>query len=315
MHPAYSVIFFTVASGAGYGLLFLCGLLLPPGLLPQDPALALIVGGLAFLFVAAGLISSTGHLGHKLRAWRAFSQWRSSWLSREAVLAVITFPPAIVFVYGWFIGSFAWWRVTAAGILMALLAAGTVFATAMIYRSLKPIFQWYNSYILPCYFSFAFSSGSALLLASYATTQGFAPIWLVLLALLAISLSAVVKLFYWHFIDEARSKSDLGTATGLGHLGKVRPFDPPHTGTNYLLQEMGYQVARKHSMKLRRVAFWFFFILPLTASLLLFVLPVGIATITMAWLSSVILLIGLLMERWLFFAEAKHTVTLYYKGE
>ena len=90
MHPAYSVILFTTASGAGYGLLVwlcLCGLF---GLVPTERWLGIAGFGLAFALITAGLLSSTAHLGRPERAWRAFSQWRTSWLSREGVMAVAT---------------------------------------------------------------------------------------------------------------------------------------------------------------------------------------------------------------------------------
>src|SRR5687768_16431581 len=94
MHPAFSVIFFTTASGAGFGLLFWLGLLaLAGGLPPRAAALTLLALGAAL--AAAGLLSSLGHLGQPRRAWRAFSQWRSSWLSREGVFALATFVPAL----------------------------------------------------------------------------------------------------------------------------------------------------------------------------------------------------------------------------
>ena len=95
MHPAYSVILFTTASGAGYGLLALLGLV---GF-NHGPASSLIFGLTAMVIalglITIGLLSSTFHLGHPERAWRAFSQWRSSWLSREGVAAVLTYLPLI----------------------------------------------------------------------------------------------------------------------------------------------------------------------------------------------------------------------------
>ncbi|MGE0726177.1 MAG: DmsC/YnfH family molybdoenzyme membrane anchor subunit, partial [Alphaproteobacteria bacterium] len=94
MHPALSVIVFTTASGAGYGLLALLGLLAPFGLVPASTWFGLAATGLALVAVAGGLLSSTLHLGHPERAWRAMSQWRSSWLSREGLAAVVSFFPA-----------------------------------------------------------------------------------------------------------------------------------------------------------------------------------------------------------------------------
>src|SRR5690348_12377640 len=94
MHPAFSVIFFTTASGAGFGLFAWLGLLALTSHLPgRVPAGVALVAGA--LFAAAGLFSSVAHLGQPTRAWRAFSQWRSSWLSREGVLAVACFLPAL----------------------------------------------------------------------------------------------------------------------------------------------------------------------------------------------------------------------------
>src|SRR4051812_4212280 len=99
MNPAPSIVFFTTASGAGYGLLFWLGLLRPVGLVPGVPAFALLCLALALLLITAGLASSLLHLGNPQRAWRAFSQWRSSWLSREGVAAVATYVPPPAFWY------------------------------------------------------------------------------------------------------------------------------------------------------------------------------------------------------------------------
>src|SRR6188508_911218 len=94
MHPAFSVIFFTTASGAGFGLLAWVGLLALGGGLPQR-GVTLVLLALGAVLAVSGLLSSLLHLGQPLRAWRAFSQWRSSWLSREGVLSVATFLPLL----------------------------------------------------------------------------------------------------------------------------------------------------------------------------------------------------------------------------
>ena len=101
MHPAYSVIVFTTLSGAGYGLLFLLSLLGASGLLPSERWFGVTGLGLAFVLITVGLLSSSLHLGHPERAWRAFSQWRSSWLSREAVVSLFTYLPSGLFAIGW----------------------------------------------------------------------------------------------------------------------------------------------------------------------------------------------------------------------
>ena len=307
MHPSFSVIFFTTASGAGYGLLALLGVLAPLGVTPPDAAFGFVALGLALAAITAGLLSSTFHLGRPERAWRAFSQWRSSWLSREGVASVATYIPAGLFGIAWvFLGVVS----SVLGILSMVGAVITVFCTAMIYRSLKPIQRWHNSWVVPNYFALALMTGalwlSALLQVFGAGSRGVA--WL---SLVAILVAAALKLGYWRFIDSSASASTAGSATGLGGLGTVRLFEAPHTSENYLLKEMGFEIGRKHAAKLRRIALLVAFALPFLLALVPLLAagwPAAIAAILAAALAT----LGVLIERWLFFAEAKHAVTLYY---
>ena len=101
MHPALSIVFFTTASGAGFGLLLLLGLSAPLGWLPDSGWFAFVALATAAVLAVGGLGSSVFHLGRPERSWRAFSQWRSSWLSREGVFAALTFLPTIIFGIGW----------------------------------------------------------------------------------------------------------------------------------------------------------------------------------------------------------------------
>lgn len=311
MHPAYSVIFFTVASGAGYGLWALAGLLGAFGLLGPRPDAALpwvgLVGG---LLITGGLLSSTAHLGRKDRAWRAVSQWRTSWLSREAVLALAAYPLAGLYFGGAWLDPMAGWWVWL-GLALAGLAAATVFATAMIYRTLRPIDQWYNEWVLPSYMSMAAGSGGLLLALVLALAGGGGGGGLAIFAAVALAFAAAVKRGYWRHIDEATPAVGIEAATGLRGRGPVRPLDPPHTEQNYLLREMGYRVARKHALKLRKVAELAGFVAPAVAALLAGLLP-GWFGLGLLLLAAPAMAVGLLTERWLFFAEAKHTVTLYY---
>ncbi|MEM9784774.1 MAG: DmsC/YnfH family molybdoenzyme membrane anchor subunit, partial [Pseudomonadota bacterium] len=97
MHPAKSVILFTTASGAGYGLLIWLAIFSATGAIAPDRGFGLIAFTLSLGLVTGGLLSSTLHLGHPERAWRAMSQWRTSWLSREGVAALVTYAPALLF--------------------------------------------------------------------------------------------------------------------------------------------------------------------------------------------------------------------------
>lgn len=312
MHPAFSVVFFTTATGAGYGLLALLGVLGGLGVIRPDFWLGLVGMALALGLIAAGLLSSTGHLGRPERAWRAFSQWRSSWLSREGVASVATFVPAALFGIGWvFLGRNGSW-VAAAGLLAAMGAVATVCTTGMIYASLKPIAQWHSRYTLPAYLIFATMTGSVLL---NALLQGFGVGTTAVLAgaLLATFAGWGWKLATWRHNDQLEIPTTANTATGLAG-GTVRSIEWPHTEENYLLKEMGFRIARKHSAKLRRITQGLAFAAPAMLLATAFVLPAPFAAIASA-LAAISQLTGMLVERWLFFAEAKHTVTLYYGRE
>lgn len=310
MHPALSVIFFTTFSGAGYGLLAWLGVLEAAALLPADRGFGAASLALALVSVTVGLLSSTFHLGHPERAWRAFSQWRTSWLSREGVASVATYLPALLFALGWVIvGSTAGiWAIF--GLAAALGAAVTVGCTAFIYQSLTPIQRWSNGWVLPNYLALAAMTG-ALWLAALTEIFALDPLASTVAALGSIPVALALKVAYWRHIDGTASRSTAESATGLGSLGKVRLFEAPHTSENYLMKEMGFRIARKHAAKLRRIAIGIGFVAPfaLTLANLAFtgVIATGIA-VTAAVLGT----LGVLVERWLFFAEAKHTVTLYY---
>lgn len=309
MHPAFSVVFFTTATGAGYGLLALLGVLAGQGFIPPDFWLGLTGMGLALGLISAGLLSSAGHLGRPERAWRAFSQWRSSWLSREGVASVATFMPAGLFGIGWVVlGRTSGW-VAVAGLLAAIGAVATVCTTGMIYASLKPIAQWHSRFTLSGYLIFSAMTGCVLL---NALLQGFAvgSNTLLTAALLLTVLGWGWKLATWRYNDRLEIPTTANTATGLAG-GTVRSMEWPHTEENYLLKEMGFRIARKHSVRLRQITQVLAFALPALLLVAAFALPGPYAAVS-SMLAAIAQLAGMLVERWLFFAEAKHTVTLYY---
>jgi DMSO reductase anchor subunit len=123
-----------------------------------------------------------------------------------------------------------------------------------------------------------------------------------------------VKEAAWRFVDTTSASSTVESATALGGRGRVRLFEAPHTEENYLLQEMGFRVARKHARRLRGIARFAAFIIPATLTGLAFVGD-GTTGIIAAGIAVPSAALGLVVERWLFFAEARHTVTLYYGAE
>jgi len=306
MHPAFSVIFFTTASGAGYGLWIWLGVLALSGSLP-DRAPALSALALGFVGVMAGLLSSMLHLGQPLRAWRAFSQWRSSWLSREGIAALFCFLPML-----WFAAAL-WFDRDArlAGFLLIVASIVTIVCTAMIYASLKPIPAWRHPLVVPVYLLFALFTGG-LLLAAIMSLFGAA---LGNMAGFGAMLIAVIlwrlKRHVWLAIDRGELPVTRSSALGLPEGRNIKVFERPHTEANYLTTEMGFVLARKHARKLRGIAIVLFALIPALCALPVWFFVHLDATpwFLVAALSA---LAGTFVERWLFFAEAKHMVTLYY---
>jgi sulfite dehydrogenase (quinone) subunit SoeC len=311
MHPAYSVIFFTTASGAGYGLLALMGVLNAGNFLPTDRWFGLTGFILSLGLITLGLLSSTFHLGHPERAWRAFSQWRTSWLSREGVIAVMTYIPASLFAIGWVFFEKVTGLYMVMGILAAIGAVITVYCTSMIYASLKAIPAWTHALVSPLYLILGLATGG-LILDLMLRIFGAPLKSLSILCLVALAIAFILKLKYWQAIDAAPRETDIASATGLGEMGTVRVLEKPHTSENYLQHEMGFRVARKHAEKLRRIAVVALFILPIILVGVTMLMPmVALATSILAVAAAAI---GIFTERWLFFAEAKHVVMSYYEG-
>lgn len=307
MHPAISVIFFTVTSGAGLGLAFLLALGFP---VEGGSGAVFIACGLAGGLTVAGLVSSLFHLGHPERAWRALSQWRSSWLSREGILAIATMGLFAVFTLIWLISGT---RLAIFGLPVAALCLATVFATAMIYGQLKTVPAWSTPLTPACYLLFSLSSGltGALIFAGNASLAG---VDAGLLAIILLVAAWAAKLMWWRNAERGFSATgtDAGTATGLGSIGNVRLLERPHSGENYLTREMVHRVARRHATKLRVIAVILGLLLPVMLVALASAVEHGALAMTFRAGAFVFLLAGLFVERWLFFAQARHAVSFYY---
>ena len=305
MNPAYSVILFTTASGAGYGLLALLGLVGFNHGPVSSFAFGLVAIAMALGLITLGLLSSTFHLGHPERAWRAFSQWRSSWLSREGVASVVTYVPALLFSAAWLDIIHAPALIGPLGLITAAMCAVTVFCTAKIYSTLKTIRAWNHPLVVPVYLAFALASGGALLTV-IATVFDLFQIFQVILTVAAVLLVIALKFLYWRSTDNAEKTHTMAAATGLG--SGVRQWEVPHTSENYIMKEMGFAVARKHALKLRSAVFILLFItlLALAACLL---------TPWFSFIAALAILLAAVLERWLFFAEAQHVVSLFYGAE
>lgn len=288
MHPAPSVIVFSVLSGMGFGLLLFLGTGAPAIFGLQAFAGYALGYGLA----AGGLLAAGFHLANPRNAPKAFREWRSSWLSREAWAAVI----ALTLMAGPALAQIFFDRLwPALGYLAGGMGLLTVFCTGMIYAQLKTVPRWFQPWTPVLFLCLSVAGGA--ILAGYRWS-----------ALAFLLLSLVAQLAHWRHADRSErpdASLSLGNATGLGHLGTLRLLEAPHSGENYLLREMAYQIGRKHALKLRWIA--------LIAG---YALPAMILVISGHWFASACAVVshsaGILASRWLFFAEARHVMALYY---
>ena len=220
MHPALSIVCFTTLSGTGFGLWCWLGLRIATArmLTPFEPigwAIGLILGaGL----VVAGVIASLRHLGRPLRVWRAFSQWRSSWMSREGVLSLAAFAAALATFTGLMFPEHApASRVAAA--LLAVLSLAAVCCTAMIYASLPPIPAWRHRLVVPGYLGFALVGGLFPFRLCVLMPAGWSHVFAALLVLGPLAL-AVLKHRYWRDLDRTPLPFTRGDAVGLFTAGE-----------------------------------------------------------------------------------------------
>ncbi len=285
MHPAFSVIIFTTITGLGYGI---ANIVFLNALWGRWNEFNIFLIFISYCFVALGLCASLFHLGHINRAWRALSQWRSSWLSREGILSLLSFIPPFFIIF------FANADIFILSLLGLIINFSVIFATAMIYASLKPIQAWHNP-LVPILFQLVSLISGYLAIAALTHQYDTRIFWGILLSMAIFSL-------YWYIIAREPAISTIGSATGLGKLGKVRAMDSPHDGANYLQKEMGFKIMRQHaqSCKLVILGLWFW------AIMAVHIHDYGIIIGFFAYFS------GVFLSRWLFFAEAKHVVNLYY---
>ncbi|MDH3316060.1 MAG: dimethyl sulfoxide reductase anchor subunit [Gammaproteobacteria bacterium] len=306
MHPALSIVFFTVTAGAGYGLVVVTALVsagIGGAQLQNGDILLSAAAGL--VAVTLGLCASSLHLANPKNAWRAFSRFRTSWLSREAVLAVAFYPIALV----WFVSVWLDWGagvVAVFAFLTMILALATVFSTAMIYACLRTIPQWHTSLTPANYILLSLMIGFLGFSSVLAFGDGAsgALLWS---TLLSVAVAFIGKLIYYLKFS-APSGPSIATATGFKHA-TVRLLDVGHSAGTFLTDEFGFTVFRGALMILRILTLILAFVVPAVAvwlvidgSGLAIVFPIAL----------VAAYVGLLMERWLFFAEARHVVNLYH---
>lgn len=305
MNPAPSIIVFTTLAGTVQGLVAVLALALLAGaVLPAAFVAAALAGAAVLLGVA--LAASFFHLGHPLRAWRAAAMWRTSWMSRE----VIVLPAFIAGVAAWS-GALAMGLPVPAAVPLALLALCALLwlCTAMIYASLRFVREWAHPLTVLNYALIGLMSG-CVLAGALAVAGGQAAFAAALLpwSLAATAVAAGARaLACWRNAHLA-PRSTLQSATGLRSTRVVQQA-MGFTGTSFNTREF-FHGASPATLQRRHRAFWLLgFALPGAA-----VLALAFGAPAALWALAVpVQALGLLAERWCFFADARHPQNLYYQ--
>jgi DMSO reductase anchor subunit len=326
MRPAFSVIFLTTLIGAGQGLflaLYTGQLYALFGLLPAQDSRAFYAAGsaLSLVFLSAGLVASFFHLGHPERAWRAAAQWRTSWLSRE-VIALTAFM-ATVFLYGvahwlcWHAPLFMLPEDRPVDLTLILGAAGALLcfalfvSTAMVYACLRMLQEWHTPLTVINYILLGGASGF-LLASCFAAVAaeklvGFYSGWAMVLTALACAgrVAALLR------NARLKPKATIRTAIGVKHP-RIAQKTQGAMGGSFNTREFFHGKPRDFLRAIKPA----FLLLAFAAPLALLAASLAVTPHTGSALLAVAFIlqyIGLVGERWYFFAEANHPQNLYYQ--
>ena len=308
MNPAFSVIFLTTLIGAGQGLFVALFVAELGGQVAQragGTSFLLLGGVVALLLTAAGLVASFFHLGRPERAWRTATMWRTSWLSRE----VIVLPLFMAGLALWWLAHASGWGSTVPlGLLTLLACAGLYVCTAMIYASVRFLQEWASAFTLINYTLLGLASGCTLALALAAlmwpeAVRGFAGAAVVLTAAGWVSRSLSLRRN-----ARLKPKSTLQTALGIRHP-RIEQRAMGFMGGSFNTREFFHGRAPGSLKQVKTFFHVAAFALPLT------LLALGLATgaVLALLLAFPVQYLGLLAERWFFFAQARHPQNLYYQ--
>ena len=301
MHPAWSVIFFTVLAGMGQGLFLMLVRAEAHGAEPH----ALAIGGAAsVVLMCIGLACSFLHLGHPMRAWRAMAMWRTSWLSRE----VIVLPATIGVVAWWSAAQLLGWPgaacIAAAGVVLCFALWG---CTGMIYACLRFLREWAHWLTLLNFTLLGWMSGATVFAAYWFALYGREESRFAIAAALALTLTAAVA----RIASLARNKNLKPLSTPQSAIGiktaKLKQMSQGATGGSFNTREFFHGKSALVVRNVKWIALGLAFALP---AMLLF----GATKAPALWilvLAAASQLLGLLAERWLFFAQANHPQNIY----
>ena len=308
MRPQFSIIFFTTLAGMAQGLLFFIALLNIEAPILSAPFLAMLALPVSFILLTLGLVASFFHLGHPERAWRAAMMWRTSWLSREVLalpavmlLTAMTF----LFVVSGMVPVWLW-----AALLISTLILWI--CTAKIYQCIRFIQEWSHPSTLSNFILLGLSSGGLLLefllmlWNDPSIPLGMGPISGANFILLFIALN--LKLWIWRRNQQLKPKSNLASATGIKG-SNIRQTSMGFMGVSFNTREFFHHQTDRVISNIRKIILLLTYVGPM----ILLGFSMNSPSIAQIAIALLMHYIGLLAERWMFFAEANHPQNLYYQ--
>lgn len=326
MHPTFSVIFLTTLIGVGQGLflaLFSVHAYGMARILPEQSGLFFALGSfIALAFLLLGLFAAVFHLGKPsymfTRAWRGITQWRTSWLSRELIamplMMLLVFVYAIFHWFAWDVDLFSLevhgQLAMLVGILGVIVAIALYISTGMIYAAIKFLQEWASPLTVINYFLLGTASGftAATVYAAWQDTDAeiiqFFGGWAIALTVLGF----LTRSFSLLRNARIKHKSSLQTAIGVRHT-HIQQKAMGMMGGSYNTREYHHGATRAFLKSVK----WIFMVLVFPVPVLLLAFGLGQQCVLLLLLAFVAQYIGLLFERWFFFAQANHPQNLYYQ--
>ena len=308
MRPQFSIIFFTTLTGMAQGLFFFLALINLEAPVFSASFISMLALPASFILLTLGLVASFFHLGHPERAWRAAMMWRTSWLSREVIaLPAVMLLTAMTFFYiqSGVVPAWLW-----AAVIMGTLVLWI--CTAKIYQCIRFIQEWSHPSTLTNFILLGLSSGGLLLeFLLLAWNDPNTPLGISLISgvnFILLFLALNLKLWIWRRNQKLKPKSNLASATGIKGMN-IRQTSMGFMGGSFNTREFFHHQTDRVINNIRKVILLMVYVGPM----LLLALNMSSPSAFQIALALLMHYLGLLAERWMFFAEANHPQNLYYQ--
>ncbi len=322
MQPAFSVIFLTTLIGMGQGLflaLYTGQVYFVLNVVDKASTVTFysIGSAVSLGLLMLGLVASVFHLGRPERAWRSAAMWRTSWLSREVI--VLPTVMGLIFLYG--LVHYMGWNLTVMtigavvidlsliiGLVTTLAVFSLYIATGMIYACLKFLQEWHSPLTVINYILLGAVSGftMATLIAAYKQPEliPFFAGWSIVLLVLAFIFRGASLIRN----KRLRPKSTIQTAIGIRH-NQIKQKAMGFMGGSMNTRDFFHGKTALFFRSVKSVFMILVFAIPLVMLIIALIKP----SVMILAIATASMYLGLVAERWYFFAEGNHPQNIYYQ--